>query len=360
MPAANGLKPALEQLTSAKVPGLSAAIVREGQVDDASAGLADIDAAAPATSDTAYLWFSMTKIVTATAAMQLAESGALDLDDPVARFVPEFPKPRTGWPEVRVRHLMSHSSGLPNPVPVRWVHPAGAPGRDPRQFALELLGRHSRLRSPAGSKAVYSNVGYIVLGEVIAAAAGQSYEDYVSNHILKPLSMSRTGFTYEGLGADVATGYQSRFSPMTPLFRVLLPAGIVGGKAGRFIKFNRFNVDGPAYGGLVGSVRDAARFMAVHLNDGEHDGARLLSPESVKTMQTIQASGRKLDVGFGWFRRGADRSRAELHLEHLGGGGGFWNMMRVYPERGLGVLTMGNVTSYDHDIVARAARGNGP
>ena len=166
--------------------------------------------------------------------------------------------------------------------------------------------------------------------------------------------MNRTGFTYDALGADVATGYQPRFSPMTPLFRILLPPGIVGGRSGRFLRFNRFYVDGPAYGGLVGSVGDAARFMAAHLRGGELDGARVLSPESVESMQTIQASGRKLDVGFGWFRRGADRSRAQ-HLDHLGGGGGFWNMMRIHPERRLGVLAMGNATSYDHEVVARAA-----
>ena len=81
--------------------------------------------------------------------------------------------------------------------------------------------------------------------------------------------------------------------------------------------------------------------MAAHLNEGHLDGVRLLTPASVMAMQQIQASGQKLDVGFGWFRRGADRAQAD-HLEHLGGGGGFWNMMRIYPARGLGVLTMGN------------------
>jgi CubicO group peptidase (beta-lactamase class C family) len=315
--------------------------------------MADLETAARATDETAYLWFSMTKIVTATAAMQLAERGALGLDDPVSEFLPSFPTPGTGWPEVRVRHLLSHSSGLANPVPVKWVHPAGTKGRDSRELADELLRRHSRLRFPAGSKAVYSNVGYIALGEVIAAASGSSYEEYVAKHILQPLSMHRTGFSYDGLGTDVATGYQARFSPMTPLFRILLPSGIVAGTVGRYLKFNRFYVDGPAYGGLVGSASDAARFMAAHVNEGEWDGVRLISADSVKAMQTIQASGRKLDVGFGWFRRGADRSGADW-VEHLGGGGGFWNMMRIYPGRRSGVLAMGNATNYDHNLVASA------
>lgn len=358
MPANARLESALEQLTSRKVPGLSAVVVRGGQAAEVAAGFADVDKASPATAATAYLWFSMTKIVTATAAMQLAERGALRLADPVSRFLPDFPKPRDGWPDVRIHHLLSHSSGLPNPVPVRWVHPAESPGRDPHEFAVELLRRHSRLRSPAGSKAVYSNLGYIALGEVIAAAGGTPFKNYVTAQILEPLSMTRTGFSYDGLGADIASGYQPRFSPMTPLFRAMLPPGIVAGKTGRFVRFNPFYVDGSPYGGLVGSAADAARFMDVHLNGGESNGVRLLSPESVEAMQVIQATGRKLDVGFGWFRRGADRSRAE-HLEHLGGGGGFWNMMRIYPGQRLGVVVMGNVTGYDHEVIARAARESG-
>jgi len=299
----------------------------------------------------------MTKIVTATAVMQLAERGALDLEDPVERFLPEFPKPRSGWAEVRIRHLLSHSAGLANPIPVRWVHPADQPGRDPHQFALELLGRHRRLRFPAGSKAAYSNLGYITLGEVIGAAAGQSYEDYVCSQILEPLRMRRTGFSYEAVASeDVATGYQSRLNPLRRLFfRVMLPRGIVGRSRGRFVAFNRFYVDGPAYGGLLGSARDAARFMAVHLSDGELDGVRLLSAESVTAMQTIQASGRKLDVGLGWYRRRSGGASGGQHLEHLGGGGGFWNMMRICPDRRLGVVVMGSVTGYDHQQVADAA-----
>jgi CubicO group peptidase (beta-lactamase class C family) len=350
----------LKRLTDPNVPGISAALVGPGGIEElSSAGVADMSGDRPVTPDTVYLWFSMTKIVTATAVMQLAERGLLRLDDPVERFLPEFPKPRSGWPTVEIRHLLSHSAGLANPMPVRWVHPAGETGRDPHAFAVELLAKHDRLRFPAGSKAVYSNVGYIALGEVIAAVSGQSYEDYVRTRILEPLSMTSTGFSYSITSErNVATGYQRRFHPMTPLFRLLLPKGIMGASEHRFVAFNRFLVDGPAYGGLVGSARDAARFMGVHLNGGEFDGVRLLSPEGVEAMQTLQSSGRKLDVGFGWFRRGADR-RAGDFWEHLGGGGGFWSMMRIYPARGVGVLSMGNATSYDHNAIADIARDRG-
>jgi CubicO group peptidase (beta-lactamase class C family) len=347
----------LRRLTMRKVPGLSAVVTSgERSLAEEAVGFADLAAGTPATLDTAYLWFSMTKIVTATAALQLVERGRLRLEDPVDRYLPEFPKPRRGWPAVEVRHLLSHSAGLPNPIPLRWVHPSDRTARDPHEFTLELLARHRKLRFPAGSTANYSNLGYMALGEVISAAAEQRYEDYVRANLLGPLGMTRTDFGYRpDTRRDAATGYQSRMSPLTPLFRLMLPKGIVGESHGRFVSFHRFCVDGPAYGGLIGSARDAACFMAAHLNRGCANGVQILSGDSVARMQTITAAGRKLDVGLGWFRRHSDRRSAERYWEHLGGGGGFFNMMRIYPAWGVGVLVMGNATSYDHQAIAAAA-----
>jgi CubicO group peptidase (beta-lactamase class C family) len=352
----------LRDLTPQKVPGLSIAVVhRDEVVHEQAAGLAEIATNRSAGLDTIYLWFSMTKVVTATAAMQLVERGRLGLDDPVQEYLGEFPRPRAGWPQVTVRHLLSHSSGLGNPLPVRWVHPADEPTREPHEFARALLARHPKLKFPAGAKASYTNLGYIALGEVISAAAGQRYEDHVREQILTPLSMSRTDFVYRhDMAADAATGYQSRRSPMTPLFRLLLPHGITADKQGRFIAFHRFCVDGPAYGGLIGSVRDAARFMSAHVNGGRVGDVQILSAESVNEMQTIQATGRKIDVGLGWFRRHSDRRSDERYLEHLGGGGGFFNTIRIYPDRCTGVALMGNATAYDHQRIAAAATQQSP
>jgi CubicO group peptidase (beta-lactamase class C family) len=137
----------------------------------------------------------------------------------------------------------------------------------------------------------------------------------------------------------------------------VLPRGIVGASRGRWMTFNRFAVNGVAYGGLVGSVEDAARFLAMHTADGTLQGIRILSPESARSMRELSASGRRLDVGLGWFRRRHARSAAEPHVEHLGGGGGFWNVMRLYPRHRAGVVVMGNATSFDHEEIARATVG---
>src|SRR5215212_8161018 len=111
------------------VPGLSLAVVsRDGVLLAGGWGLADRSANRSAAASTAYLWFSMTKIVTATAALRLADEGRLDLDAPVREYVDYLRAPNR---QPTVRQLLTHTAGLGNPLPIRWAHLAGAKGPEP-------------------------------------------------------------------------------------------------------------------------------------------------------------------------------------------------------------------------------------
>lgn len=260
-----------------------------------------------------------------------------------------------GSGSVTIRHLLSHSSGLANPVPIAWIHRADEPAPDPDTFLAHLLKQHAKLRFTPGSRADYSNIGFLVLGQIIAAVSGRTYEDYVRNEILAPLGMRQTDFSYHGeMTAQAATGYHQRWSLLTPLLRFMLPRGLFAAPAGRYVALHPFYVNGPAYGGLIGPVEDAARFMAMHLNGGEVEGVRILSTESARMMQAIAVQGDKLDVGLGWYcPRPARRSKHRV-VEHLGGGGGFFSVMRLYPDDSLGIVLMGNATRYDHEAIIAA------
>jgi CubicO group peptidase (beta-lactamase class C family) len=344
-----------ERLDGDNVPGFSAAVVKDDRVVwERGFGFADLATASPATPLTSYLWFSMTKIVTATAVMRLAEEGDLDLDAPADEYFRGFKVISQPVP-VTVRHLLNHSSGLANPLPIRWVRPADAPASDRGAFVGRLLAKNRRLRSVPGERAAYSNLGYLALGEVVSEVSGSGYEEYVRDEILSPLGMERTGFSYpQPAGDEAATGYQPLWKPLTPLFRAALPRGIVGPRHGRYVSFEPFYVEGAAYGGLVGGAAEAARLVLLHLNGGAVDGARLLSAESVAEMKRIVPRGGKRDFGLGWFRpKKAERSRP-AYVEHLGGGAGFWNVMRLYPDESLGVVVMGNTTGYDHEAICDA------
>lgn len=342
------------ELIGRSVPGLSVLIANaERTIGDTSLGHADLATAAPMTSSTRMNWFSMTKLVTATAAVQLADRDELDLDAPVAQYYEPFADLEPGdWSaSATVRHLLSHSAGVANPLPLRWVHLADEVAPDRAAFVSSLLSKHRRLRFEPGAKAAYTNVGYLVLGEVISNVAGVPFDDYVQTNVLEPLGMRETGFDAPPRGAW-ATPYQRRFTPLSALLPVLLPRRMIGAKVGWFVALNHFLVNGAAYGGLVGPPVDAIRFARAHLRGGELDGVRILSDAACSEMRTIIARGRGLEVGLGWFRRGAPSDRD--YVEHLGGGAGFWTCLRIYPDRDAVAVVMGNATSYEHDAVVRA------
>jgi len=349
---------AIELSRRQRPPGIAVAVLADHEEPWSDGfGFADIERQTSASRDTVYLWFSMTKLVTATAVVQLAERGKLGLDDHVGDSVPEFPSVPRGR-RVTIRHLLSHSAGLANPIPIGWVRPADTPGTDLHQFTSRLLAKHSRLRSEPGARATYSNLGYLVLGEAIEAVSGQAYTDYIRSNILAPLGMSSTDFVYrEDMTAHAATGYHPRHNLATPLLRRMVPSGIFDHRVDGLWALSRFCVQGAPYGGLIGSVEDAARFLRLHIGADEPSHPGVLTAESVRAMQQPTAQGRKLVVGLGWFHRRADNQNGARYWEHLGGGAGFFNTMRVYPELKLGLVAMGNLTNWDHHQLARAITG---
>src|SRR5690606_38297007 len=116
------LAEALDRMMArAAVPGLSLVVVDRERVLPASGhGFPGLGAGTAATPEAAYLWFSMTKVVTATAALRLADEGLLDLDAPAGEYLPLLGA--KGRPQATVRQLLDHTSGLANPLPIRWAH----------------------------------------------------------------------------------------------------------------------------------------------------------------------------------------------------------------------------------------------
>jgi len=298
----------------------------------------------------------MSKIATATAAMQLADEGRLDPDAPVQQFVPAFAV-RSGE-QPRVRQLLNHTSGAANPLPVRWVLPSDAPDGDVDASARRILARHARPERPAGGSARYSNLGYLLLAEIISRVTGEPFEQHMRRNLLEPAGMTATGYTRsdaEAGAGSYATGYVRLPRPLRPVLRAALPAGIVGDRHGEQLALRPFRVVGAGYGGLIGSVTDAARLVRVHLADGTIDGTRILASDTARAMRTINTPGRPFELGLGWFRRPEDRSAQPAFVEHWGTGGGFWNGMRLYPELGLGIVVMANTTrAYDHSALMTA------
>ena len=342
--AANDLMEAL--VARHAIPGASIAIsTATGSTFAGAYGDRDLFTGAPATPETSYLWFSLTKVVTATAVRMLTDEGLLGLDDPAADYVPAL---HGLHPGPTVRQLLNHTSGFSNPIPIRWVRADTAPSSPTDDLLARLLAKHGRPKHPIGEIVHYSNLGYLILGAVIEAAAGEPFPGFVRRAILRPLGMDRTDFVHTRPEV-AATGYVKAPRLADPILRAVLPEGIVGPRVEGRLALNPFTVLGPSYGGLIGPATDAVRFAAMHLNDGELDGARILRPETAVDMRRISARGRKRDVAHGWFASAEHRGTPHPYVEHLGAGGGFYNAMRIYPDAGIASVLMTNTTqAYDH------------
>ena len=185
-------------MAASKAPGISAAVVQDGEfVWSAGFGMADLENSVPATSQTLYRIGSISKSITATAAMELWERGKLDLDSPVQKYCPAFPqKP---WP-ITTRELLGHLAGI------RYYHvpetPYSESQSDPevgntRHFengieaGLKFFANDPLVAQP-GTHFNYSTQGYTLVGCAIEGASGEKYADYVREHVLVPAGMLQT------------------------------------------------------------------------------------------------------------------------------------------------------------------------
>jgi D-alanyl-D-alanine carboxypeptidase len=340
----------LNQLVkSGDPPGLSLVVVKDGQIVYNNAfGYADKPHNIRATSDTVYHWWSMTKIPTAIAIMQLQEQGKVDLDEPVEKYLPWFDVsyPSAQSPIITIRNLLQHTSGLPDTIPamVGWVH---YDDETPNQTEIvkKQLPKFNKLKFTPGSKAVYSNLNYLVLGAIIESVSGQTYEVYIIQNILQPLGMAHTDFVFT---PEMANQEAAGTLPVAHLYTVLLPTildprDLIRERQGKFLWLNRVYIDATPSTGLIGSAPDVARLMMAYLNDGSLNGKLILRSKSVSLLtNTTPIDGH----GLGWFINESNNLR---YIEHAGGGPGFATIMRLYPEEKLGVAILANGTDLNRD-----------
>lgn len=244
-----------------RVPGLSVGIVKEGRIVYAKGlGTTAPSDGAPVTAETTYRLASVTKPFTSVAVLQLAESGALALDDPVGRHCPPF---RGQEDAPTVRQLLAHQGGLRHTTDEEDTTIAGA---EPLAESVRRIAGEERAYPP-GEEARYSSWGYAVLGCVIEEVTGQRYVDYLAEHVFDPAGMTATVQDRPDLdGPGFSPGWRVRDGE-------LVPSEVVD---------TRFKASAS---GLVSSVVDLSRF-AVALYEG-----RLLGPEPTRELFEAQATG---------------------------------------------------------------------
>ncbi len=270
-------------------------------------GFANQKMGIPNTPQTKFFIGSITKQFTAVAILKLQEKGLLHINDPITKFLPEYPK-ETG-DKITIHHLLCHTSGLPNytdfpEVVLKRLNPI-----TPREIMKTFMNRP--LEFTPGTNFRYSNSGYILLGMIIEAVSGQSYEAYLHHEILKPSGMYNSGYARREAGLpERADGYtleeQNLVDALPVHFSMLHTAGA-----------------------LYSTVEDMLRWDRALFTD------KILSPVSIDKMLTPYFQ----NYGYGWV---IEERYGRKHAFHGGFLDGFNSVFSRWLEDRLCIVVFGN------------------
>ena len=323
-------------------PGMVYGVVLDGKlVHTGAIGYANLERKLPAASDTAFRIASMTKSFVALAIFKLRDDGKLHLDDPVSKYLAEFCKvqpPTADSSPVTIRHLMTMSTGLPEDNP--WGDRQMA---ITKQALRAFVSGGLSFSNPPGQEYEYSNLGFVLLGQIVSKVAGVPFQTYINKKLLRPLGMLDTHWEFGLYPAEqLALGYRWEHEDWS--LEPMLHDG-----------------EGAACGGLITTLNDFARYVAMHLDawparndpdNGPVPRATLREVHKPQTFSAISANATLLDgktpnpgvsfygFGLGW----SVDSRGRISLGHSGGLPGFGSNYRFLPDYDIAVIAFANRT----------------
>jgi len=281
------------------------------------------------TSDTIYPIGSISKTVTATAAMQLWEKGLFNLDDDINDYL-DFNVRNPNYPDTPItfRMLLAHHSSLTNDMNLHDLYLSFLFFTDKKDYPFPLI---KDLITPEGkfykaniwenfmpgSENIYSNFNYILMEHLIEVLSGQSFSEYCKQNIFEPLNMHNTSFYFDDLkDKELAGSYHNFGSIYYPIPYVDI---------------------GYSYGGLKTSINDFSHYILAYINEGMWKDFRLLKKSTIDMMLTIQFenTSRYNRQGIGWQRFGGYRNSSRYgHVGHVPGGSGaiFMNIDENYAQ----------------------------
>jgi CubicO group peptidase (beta-lactamase class C family) len=290
-----------QAIAQKQLPGAVLVVGHNGRViyRKAYGNRAEVPAVEPMTLDTIFDIASLTKIVATTSSlMRLFEEGKFRLDDRITQYIPEF---QGGRSEITIRNLFTHFSGLKPDVPLNYPWTGYATG--------VRLACTTPPSGPAGAQFVYSDINFILLGELVRRLSGQPLNEYARANVFIPLKMSTTTFLPPA----------SLIPRIAPTERLPAPEGLLRGIVHDPTARRMGGVAGHA--GLFSTGDDLARFAQTILNRGELDGARIADAFTLQRFTEPQSPpDQPILRGLGW-DIDSPLSRNRGHLDGRGARG---------------------------------------
>jgi len=328
----------IEQQFKQNEPGVQYIVVdTNSTIYERSVGLSDIAGKKKMTADHTMPAFSMTKTLTAIAVLQLVEQNKVALNDRLDKYI-EHPY----GSELTIRHLLNHTSGIPNPIPLKWVHLAVDHDEFNERIVFErILNQHSKLDTQPGSKYQYSNIGYWLLGSLIENVSGTEYTKYVSENIFAPLDLTSDEISFQIVDSNkYAKGYLKKWSLMNIYSRFFVDSSVLGNYEASWLHINNVYLNGPSFGGAIGTARAFSRILQNFLSEKP----KLLEIETRQFLYAQQKNSddEDIEMTLGWH---IGELNGDFYYYKEGGGAGFHSEMRIYPKKGIASVLMTNRTS---------------
>lgn len=328
---ANARAAIAETMKAGDVPAVTIALTDGRRSIWAEAfGVIDKATAEPAQTSTLFCIGSCSKVVAAAAVMILVDRGKLELDAPVVRYLPDFKMASPEFRLITVRMLLNHASGFPGTNYRNSF--TSAPHLAYQEETMEAL-KGLRLKHKPGEFSVYCNDGFTVAERLISRVSRLSYPDFVTQALLRPLGMTRSRYALQAFS-------KGSYAP-----------GYIGG-AEQPMEF--VNLHGS--GGLYSTPDEMTAFLRMLLNNGMHQGRRILSAASIAEMavnQTTKAVLKPIDIadgyGLGWdgVRHGGFSASGITAWHKSGGTSVYSSFMIVLPGERLAIITSGASPAYD-------------
>jgi CubicO group peptidase (beta-lactamase class C family) len=312
-----------EGMVKEHIPGAVVVVVQHGRVVfQKGYGVADLASQRPVRPETTIFPIaSISKVFTATAVMQLADRGTIDLQADVNRYLKSARVPATFPQPITAAHLLEHSSGL-DEIPGRRIATVAEQVPLGRFLADKLI----RVRPP-GELTSYSSYGISLAGLLVEDVSGLSYEQYLARNVWGPLGMQRTMITVpDALAPDLATAYEiQNGAPVAIPYEVYQT---------------------PPASSIVGTAADMARFLIAHLQNGRYGEASILSEKAAERMHQQHATLHPRMPGWAYGFQCADTNGRRI-LEHGGDIGGFSSLLVLLPDEDVGFFVASHLEGSD-------------
>lgn len=313
---------AKKQMEVFEIPGLAIGLIMNNKVVYAKGfGVQSLDSMIPISDSSLFHMASVSKPFVATAVMQLVEKGKISIDSSLDSYLPYFRMADNRYKKITVKHILSHSSGIPDVKDYEWDKPQyddQAAERYVKSFA------DKQLKFNPGEKFSYSNAGYDILADLISKVSGLSFENYMRQNIFNPIGMTRSTFLKAQVPEHIATSPHTLGSNLEITVSKIYP-------------YNRIHAPSST---LHSNIHDMLLWAKMYLNKGKINNHQIIQKSTYELLTTPQITkGKRDSMCLSWHQ---GKIGDKTIYSHTGGDIGYNTFFAFIPEDSVAVFVMGN------------------